>query len=119
MARHLFHKPTLFHLFCALGLFALVALTGCEPSIGDECSGGTDCPAEAICDNTIEGGYCTVPDCELGGCPESSVCVIFDRDTTFCMATCESDADCREGLTCRKDNNFEGEPFGYCYQAEE
>lgn len=43
----------------------------------------------------------------------------FDRDTRFCMAVCEADGDCRDGYTCRNDNNFEGEPFGYCYVPSE
>lgn len=121
MAQHLFHSRPLFRL-ASLFLVALFAvLCGCSPSIGDECEAGSDCPSGvgAICDNTVEGGYCTVADCQPGSCPEESVCVTFDRDTRFCMAVCEADGDCRDGYTCRNDNNFEGEPFGYCYVPSE
>ncbi len=117
MARNLFQSRPLFRLTSLLLVALFALMTGCSPSIGDECETGSDCPSgvDAICDNTVEGGYCTVPNCDPGQCPEESVCVIFDRDTSFCMAFCEADADCREGYTCRMDNNFEGEPFGYCY----
>lgn len=116
MAKKLFHARSFFRL-AALVAFVLAAiLTGCAPSIGDECESRGDCPSDAICDVTISGGYCTVPNCELGGCPEDSVCVIFDQNTRFCMAICEDASECRNGHDCRQDNNFEGEPFGYCYE---
>ena len=89
--------------------------SACTPSIGDDCEAGADCPDDAICDVTVEGGYCTVPNCEPGGCPEDSLCVIFDRDTSFCMAVCERDDECRDDHVCRMDNNFEDEPIGYCF----
>lgn len=105
-------------------LLALVAATataaGCKPKIGDDCQISTDCSAsdERLCDITAPGGYCTVFNCEPGTCPEDeSLCVQFGAQRspieacedlqspspyarTFCMATCEDSADCREGYRC-------------------
>jgi hypothetical protein len=117
MPRLIFQSRSLFRLTTLLVVAIFVLLTGCSNSIGDECESRGDCPSGvgAICDNTVEGGYCTVPNCQIGGCPDDSACVIFDRDIRFCMAVCEADADCREGYACRTDNNFAGGPIGYCY----
>lgn len=117
MAKHLFRKQLLFRLTGVLVVAAFAVLTGCSPSIGDACTSSSDCPSGvgAVCDNTITDGYCLVPNCEIGSCPSESVCVIFSQDTHFCMATCEVDGDCRDGLECRMDYNFEGESVGYCY----
>lgn len=109
-------------------LLALAA--GCKPKIGDDCQLSTDCSAagDRLCDITAPGGYCTVYNCEPNACPEDeSLCVQFaarrspiaacdDLQSpspyarTFCMATCESDADCREGYECadlRGDNPWD------------
>lgn len=99
----------------------LVALLGlaCQPQIGDECQTSVDCSqgGERLCDITQPGGYCTVFNCEPGGCPEDSVCIAFGAQLSnasmctdlnglsrftrsFCMATCGSRADCRSGYAC-------------------
>lgn len=96
----------------ALG-FALAA--GCSPSIGDECGSSVNCDINGtrICDTTSPGGYCTIRGCDVGTCPaDESVCVAFFPDTprltdTFCMATCENNADCRDGYAC-----FRGSDLG-------
>lgn len=100
--------------------FALfLALLGCQPEIGDECQSSTDCAAggDRLCDITQPGGYCTIFNCEPGTCPEEATCVLFsaDRSTvagcedaygtspfqrSFCMASCESESDCRSGYSC-------------------
>lgn len=104
-------------------LLALAA--GCKPKIGDECKLSTDCSAagDRLCDITAPGGYCTVYNCEPGACPEDeSLCVEFGAQRspaaacqdlqapspyarTFCMATCESNADCRDGYVCENLSN--------------
>jgi hypothetical protein len=100
--------------------FALTAVAaGCKPKIGDDCKISTDCSAagDRLCDITAPGGYCTVFNCEPGGCPEDeSLCVEFGAKRsplcavepspspyarTFCMATCDDDSDCRSGYTCQ------------------
>jgi hypothetical protein len=102
-----------------LALLATVA-AGCKPKIGDDCQLSTDCSAagDRLCDITAPGGYCTVYNCEPGSCPEDeSLCVLFGAERspvpeckdpqapspyarTFCMATCESDSDCRADYKC-------------------
>lgn len=89
--------------------FALLAV-GCGPAIGDECSSSLDCSQQnnRICDRQQPGGYCTLLGCENDSCPDEAVCVTFrpepDRlSSTWCMASCEDDGDCRdgEGYRCR------------------
>jgi hypothetical protein len=108
-------------------LLALAAVAvGCKPKIGEDCRISTDCSAsgDRLCDITAPGGYCTMYNCEPGSCPEGeSLCVQFgaqrspiaaclDRQApspyarSFCMATCDSDSDCRSGYSCE---NLSGE----------
>jgi len=110
-------------------LCALMALAaGCKPKVGDDCRLSTDCSAAAdrLCDITAPGGYCTVYNCEPNTCPvDESLCVEFggqrspvskclDKQSpspyarAFCMATCDTDSDCRAGYSCEdlsKDTN--------------
>lgn len=98
---------------------ALAALAGCAPAIGDECTTSADCSqsGERLCDVTQLNGYCTIFNCEPGGCPDEAVCVVFNSQEStvpecadasrlsrfqrsFCMATCDSNDDCRSGYTC-------------------
>jgi hypothetical protein len=100
-------------------LWAAVALlvtfaSGCAPKIGDKCTLSTDCSVngDRLCDSTEPGGYCTVFNCEPNACPDDSLCVSFVEPTcsepaqsvrftrTFCMASCQSDGDCRAGYQC-------------------
>jgi len=106
--------------FAALGLAA-----GCSPKIGDKCTVSTDCSAtgDRLCDITEPGGYCTVFNCEPDSCPDDAACINFGTtlsvgtpgnalagctasqgdsayQRSFCMASCESDADCRDGYHC-------------------
>jgi hypothetical protein len=92
---------------------AVVACTlgACAPGIGDECKTSLDCSSQGsrLCDRTQPHGYCTLRGCEQGTCPEESVCVKFRPQaerlsTTWCMAKCDDDDDCRsdEGYRCRK-----------------
>ncbi len=87
----------------------LGAASGCAPEIGDECSSSVDCSVngDRICDRSQPGGYCTVAACEEGTCPEDSVCVEFRFEperlsSSWCMAPCEEDGDCRGGYDCRR-----------------
>lgn len=96
-----------------LCISAGLGAVGCAPSVGDACETNVECPSGAICDNTAPEGYCTFPECERGSCPEGTVCVSFSRETTFCMAACESAEDCRDGYTCRDEPG----PADFCYVA--
>ncbi len=97
--------------------FACLLLVSCAPEIGDKCQISTDCSSagDRRCDPTQPGGYCTLFNCEPGGCPEEAVCVAFKRtvsakegcssgDTrlqqTFCMLNCGRTSDCRSGYEC-------------------
>lgn len=92
---------------------AAVALVGCEKKIGDECSTDAECGTGRICDRASRDGYCTVSPCERDTCPEDSVCVEFDDESTWCMGTCDSSDDCRDGYTC--DTETGAAP--YCRQS--
>jgi len=100
--------------------FGATTALGCKAQIGDECQISTDCsPAgDRLCDITAPGGYCTVYNCEPGTCPaDESLCVQFGSQRSirpecidyqspspyaraFCMATCESNDDCRPEYRC-------------------
>jgi hypothetical protein len=118
-------RPYQAYLLCAL----LAVTAGCKPKVGDDCRISADCSAAAdrLCDITAPGGYCTVFNCEPNSCPEDeSLCVQFgarrspiavceDKNSpspyarTFCMATCDSDSDCRSDYVCQdvsKDNDW-------------
>lgn len=97
-----------------------VALVGCGPKIGDHCLVSSDCATNGsrICDTSQPDGYCTVFNCTDDSCPNNAACVVLQpqvpgcpydeydspsRSTrTLCLATCNSDSDCRadEGYVC-------------------
>lgn len=107
--------------FILLTLTALTStLLGCQPAIGDECITNLECDTQsgAICDVSVPGGYCTVPDCVPNGCPDDSVCVRFDEVTAYCMKGCLGDADCRAEHTCRDLGAYGEDGYGFCYVAE-
>ncbi len=108
----------------------VVTAAGCKPKIGDACQISTDCSAagDRLCDITARGGYCTVYNCEPGACPEDeSLCIQFAWESSracvdqtspspyarsFCMASCESDSDCRAEYICADLSNPETNPYG-------
>ena len=94
-------------------LIALGALTtqstGCAAVVGDSCEEQTDCGQQMFCELSLPGGYCTLRDCEPGGCTEEGVCIRFDEDTSFCMKACENNGDCRGSYRCVQD--FGAHPF--------
>lgn len=107
------------------GLVAFVfaaVLAACTPKIGDDCKLSTDCSlsgsSNRLCDTSQPGGYCTEFNCTGNRCGEDAACALFaaavpgcgydDRNGSsgartaraFCVATCESDGDCRDGYAC-------------------
>ena len=91
-------------------LAAFAALTqACSAVVGDSCEAQTDCGASMFCERAMPGGYCTLKDCVDRGCPEEGVCIVFDPDTSYCMAACERDDDCRNDYICVDD--FGTHPF--------
>ncbi len=97
---------------------ALLAVLGCQPSIGDQCTLSTDCSTQGdrLCDTSQPNGYCTIFNCAGDSCPGDAVCVQInaaipgcaydDRHSpsrssrTLCLASCASDGDCRAGYAC-------------------
>ena len=75
--------------------------------VGDYCEGDSDCdPALSLtCWQRNEPpyvwGYCTRENC-TGGCPAGSECLTFNdaNQTTGCLKTCASEADCRADAFC-------------------
>lgn len=81
--------------------------SACKKVIGDSCTLNSDCSinADRICDLSMAGGYCTIPGCEPGSCPDNGVCVYFDAQSPrlrrrYCLAGCDADSDCRSGYVC-------------------
>lgn len=89
---------------------SLWLLTACGSAIGDSCGNNQDCPTSSYCDLTMPGGLCTIQDCREGDCPDGSVCVTFENESSYCMARCDSDGDCRGDYTCVKDLG----PWPFC-----
>lgn len=109
------------------------AAAACGSEIGDECAVSSDCSPNGNrqCDNTVKGGYCTIPGCDFSTCPEEAVCVRFftgsfntvcdskddctpdelcsiagrcvsrSSEIRYCMRKCSSNGDCRDGYECR------------------
>jgi hypothetical protein len=99
--------------FACLPLLVLALLGACSPSIGDSCNSSLDCSvtAERICDRASPGGYCTVPGCEAGRCPDEAVCVEFQPEPqrlaqTFCMRRCSGNSDCRGDYECLRGSDL-------------
>lgn len=88
-------------------LLAALAVTACQPQIGDPCRTSQNCRPGHLCDDSVPGagGYCTIFDCREGECPSGSICVRFDDAISACMATCDRNRDCRpgDGIVCRRD----------------
>lgn len=100
----------------ALAALAIILLAmGCAPQIGDACEANNDCPTGAVCDRSVAGGFCTIRDCRPGDCPSESVCARFDRHRAFCMRSCSSDDDCRDGHRCIDDEELD---LSYCFVAD-
>lgn len=95
-------RPTLMKR--ALGLLALVVMTGCGPVVGDPCTVATEC-GKGVCltQPFAPGGLCSVVCSDTVACPNGSTCVshAISSDTPGCMKSCNADTDCRTGYVCR------------------
>ena len=94
---------------CLFFLLLSTSTLSCKGDIGDECIADVQCSPGQMCDLVSTGGYCTIMACEEGECPGSSVCVTFENEDRYCMATCGGNGDCREGYRC--DQELGPEPF--------
>ena len=100
----------------AIALWALVLIglsgatvAGCTAVVGDACETQTDCGKTMFCERSLPAGYCTLKDCKVSGCPSEGVCIAFDEETSWCMAVCDKNSDCRDGYRCVTD--FGGHRF--------
>ncbi len=95
-------------------------LAGCKSEIGDQCVLSTDCSTrgDRLCDTSQPGGYCTQFNCSTNSCPDNALCVLFNSSIpgcgyddrsgrygsrvarAFCLASCDTDEDCRGGYVC-------------------
>ncbi len=88
------------HLVLAAAVVStLLGVAACETKIGDECTANVDCATDGtrICDKSSPGGYCTIPGCEAGSCPEDSRCISF-FPSRFALVACDP---ATEDLACR------------------
>ena len=93
-----------------LAAFIAVPASACSAVVGDACETQTDCGASMFCERSMPDGYCTLTNCIERTCPDEGVCISFDPDTSYCMAPCTSNGDCRDGYEC-----VEGfGPHGFC-----
>lgn len=95
-------------------LGATLALLACGREIGDDCATNVDCGSGRICDLSQPGGYCTISPCRPETCPAEAICVVFTVDDSYCMRTCATRDECREGYECV--TGYEGYP-GFCNAA--
>jgi hypothetical protein len=114
-----------------LAVLALVAVAGCQPLIGDDCTTNIDCSEDGdrYCDRTQPGGYCTIVDCEPNSCPDEGVCVQFFEGVharNYCMRECNKNSACRDAYFCTEPiegvSTILDDPFGkkgYCAPREE
>lgn len=65
------------------------------------------CPEEAACIRFFSGSFANKPCDEGAGCSLDELCDLNNRcvprtaESRFCMRTCESNDDCRDGYECR------------------
>lgn len=110
-----FNKQNFCTQFIYYGLILIASLgsVACESKVGDPCVTSTQCAPGQICDIKSKEGYCTLRDCEDDICPSGSICVTFENLDRYCMATCQTTDDCRDGYMC--DTEISTEPI--CRQA--
>ena len=75
-------------------------LPGAQPT-GGRCTRHQDCAGQSVC-YAWPNGYCAALGCDVTPCPNDTRCETINGDAV-CLATCESNGDCRsaEGYVCR------------------
>jgi hypothetical protein len=95
-----------------------------EGEIGDPCETSRDC-VSGVClpDEIFPGGTCRAAcSVERQGCPAGSTCapIYEDDDQGWCLKSCESHGDCRDGYACHDfDLLFRGVSMGRLICAPE
>ncbi|MEC9073335.1 MAG: hypothetical protein VX938_13175, partial [Myxococcota bacterium] len=87
------------------------------PEIGAPCMKDDDC-GQGVCLDW-PGGYCTLLDCEEGGCPVGSRCALLKGGNTGCLTTC-NDGDCAgDDQGCKLLTGIDGSLSPFCYGADD
>lgn len=87
-------------------------------AVGAACGSAGDCAggARAACLG-LPGGYCSLAQCDVDGCPDGSSCWGLGDQGSFCIEDCSGPSDCRtgEGYVCDADDTcwyYEDGPAG-------
>lgn len=89
-----------------------------DGNIGEPCFLDNHCDNDGLCLDWPD-GYCTQLNCPVvGQCSEGSACVDQGGGTTVCLATCDSQADCREGYGCKPFSDVDGNLTQGCYALD-
>ncbi len=90
-----------------LGLLLGLSACGSAPLIGRTCKDPNSCAGSmtAACFTDWPEGYCTEYACSAGSCPSGSRCATGLQFpsvpfTSFCLATCAKNDDCRARYVC-------------------
>jgi len=87
-------------------VIVLGVLAGCHSTIGESCTGSSDCNNDQRCAvNLAPTGVCTQACAADQDCPGGALC---DHALGLCMAGCNDDTDCSSGLVC---NTPQANPF--------
>ena len=93
---------------CPSGQSCNRASGDCVSRVGSNAGVGTPCSANNGCNSgfciaiaDFPGGYCSSP-CggHLGSCEPGSDCYQLESGSSFCLAVCTRDAECRDGYGC-------------------
>jgi len=83
----------------------------CSTTVGDSCEQESDCDAGLTCKMEFPNGYCIRNNCNIyneESCTDNSQCTYFKEiETTYCLAKCNSNDDCRSEYTCQAVPNNE------------
>lgn len=92
-------------------LFISLFFMACSTIVGDSCSQDTDCDTGLTCEKTFPNGYCIKNNCnknDSSSCSVEAQCTYFpETETTYCLAKCNRNNDCRSNYTCQAVPNNE------------
>jgi len=94
-----------------LVLFLSLFFMACSTTVGDSCTEDSDCDTGLLCDTSFPNGYCLKSSCNIydkDSCTDNSQCTYFDEtETTYCLAKCNENSDCRDDYSCKAVSNNE------------
>ena len=84
-----------------------------EGKVGAACKLNSECDGGTCLD--MPGGYCTLLDCQLTGCPAGAACVDLPGGNTGCLAECAAVGDCRADQACKPQLSVDGGDVTVCH----